>query len=94
VKNYVWRFASLKDYLFEDDDVIIFTVDGVNCMTEEFRMDPHGKWFDHKSKSSGLKYEFAVSLRKPALIWIERSFPCITARFNIIPGWTKIHEER
>jgi len=48
-------------------------------------MEPHGKWFDHKSKASGLKDEFAV---------YQRSFPCITAQFIIIPGWTKIHEER
>ena len=41
VKDYVGRIASLKDLKikvgeFEDDDVIIFTVDGVNFMTEEF----------------------------------------------------------
>ena len=83
VKEYVQKIASLKILKirfgeFDDDEVIIFTVDGVNFMTEEFRMDPYGKWFDPKSKSSGLKYEFAVSLRKPALIWINGPF-CITA---------------
>ena len=28
--------------------------DGVNFITEEFRLDPSAKWFDHKSHSSGL----------------------------------------
>ena len=56
VKELVQKIASLKDLKirfgeFEDDEVILFTVDGVNFITEEFRMDPHGKWFDHKSKS-------------------------------------------
>jgi hypothetical protein len=80
VKYYVGKLASLKNLKirfgeFEDDEAIIFTVDGINFITEEFCMDPHGKWFDHKSKSAGLKYEFAVSLRKPALVWINGPFP-------------------
>ena len=55
VKDHVQKIASLKDLKirfgeFEDDKVlIILTVDGVNFITEEFWMDPHGKWFDHMS---------------------------------------------
>lgn len=75
---------------FEDDEVlIILTVDGVNFITEEFWMDPHGKWFDHKSKSSGLKYEFAVSLRKPALIWINGPFPASRHDSTVFRGGRK-----
>ena len=41
MKDCVGRIASLKDLKtkfgeFKDDDVIIFTVDGVNFTTEEF----------------------------------------------------------
>ena len=94
VKEYVEKIASLKNLKikfgeFEDDQVIIFTVDGVNFITEEFRMDPHGKWFDHKSKSSGLKYEFAVSLRKPAIIWINGPFPASKHNLTVFRGGTK-----
>ena len=94
VKDYVEKIASLKILKikfgeFEDDEVIILTVDGVNFITEEFRMDPHGKWFDHKSKSSGLKYEFAISLRKPALIWINGPFPASKHDLTVFRGGNK-----
>jgi hypothetical protein len=37
----------------------IITIDGVNFITHEFRLDlgTKTKWFDHKSHSCGLKYE-------------------------------------
>jgi len=94
VKAHVQKIASLKDMKirfedFDDDDIIIFTVDGVNFITEEFRMDPHGKWFDHKSKSSGLTYEFAVSLKKSALIWINGPFPASRHDSTVFRGGRK-----
>lgn len=55
VRQYTKMFASLK-YLkikmeFDDGDknIIVYTVDGVNFATSEFRNDPSSKWFDHKS---------------------------------------------
>ncbi len=55
VRQYTKMFASLK-YLkikmeFDDGDknIIVYTVDGVNFATSEFRKDPSSKWFDHKS---------------------------------------------
>lgn len=55
VRKYCKMFASLK-YLkikmeFDENDIdtIVYTVDGVNFATSEFRKDPSTKWFDHKS---------------------------------------------
>lgn len=54
-RQYTKMFASLKYLkinmeLDEDDtDTIVYTVDGVNFATSEFRMNPSTKWFDHKS---------------------------------------------
>lgn len=60
---------------WEDSEIHIITVDGVNFTTQEFRLDPHAKWFDHKSKSSGLTYEFAVAIRRNKLVWIKGPEP-------------------
>ncbi len=38
------------------------SVDCVNFVIEEPRTDPGPKWFDQKSYSAGLKYEFALPL--------------------------------
>ena len=39
------------------------------------RLDPHTKWFDHKSHSSGLKYEFAISVWQTQCVWINGPYP-------------------
>lgn len=69
------------------------TVDGVNFITEEFRMGPHGKWYDPKSKSSGLKYEFAVSVRTGLLIWINGPFPASRHDITVFRGGNKKTKE-
>ena len=33
------------------------------------------KWYDPKSHSSGLKYEFAMSIRRPNLVWMRGPLP-------------------
>jgi hypothetical protein len=60
---------------FDEDEFFIITVDGVNFRTQEFRLDPSSKWFDHKTKSAGLTYELALSIRRNALVWINGPFP-------------------
>ena len=60
---------------FTPDQVHIISVDGVNFITQEFRGDPGTKWFDHKSHSSGLKYEFALSLWENHCVWINGPDP-------------------
>ena len=51
---------NLSDY--DDKEIIILSVDGVNYRTTEFRLDPSTDWYDHKHNGPGLTYEYAVSV--------------------------------
>jgi hypothetical protein len=44
------------------NEVHIVSVDGTNFHTEEFRLELSSKWYDHKTYSCGLKYEFALAI--------------------------------
>ena len=50
---------------FDPKEIHWITADTVNFRTQEFRLQPLAGWFDYKSHSSGLKYEFACALRHP-----------------------------
>jgi len=60
---------------FRPEDVHIISVDGVNFITQEFRLNPGTQWFDHKSHSPGLSYEFALSLSEDHCVWINGPHP-------------------
>ena len=60
---------------FRDEEIHIITVDCVNFIVQEFRLNPSTIWFDHKSHSSGLKYEFAVSVWSSKCVWINGPHP-------------------
>lgn len=80
VKEYARMIQSLKPQKivfdgWEDDEIHIISVDGCNFMTQEFRLDPSAKWFDHKTKSAGLTYEFAVAIRRNKLVWMKGPEP-------------------
>ena len=69
-KVYVKMIQSLKEKKitfdgFDPEEIHLISVDTVNFRTQEFRLDPSTDWFDVKSHSSGLKYEFACALRSP-----------------------------
>lgn len=59
LKPRVIRFAG-----FAEGEIHWVTVDGSNFDTEEFRLDPSTKWYNHKSHSSGVKYEFALAIQR------------------------------
>jgi hypothetical protein len=61
--------------MFRPEEIHIITVDGVNFITQEFRLDPSTKWFDHKSHSCGLKYEIAISVWQSRCVWINGPYP-------------------
>jgi len=69
-KVYAKMIQSLKERKitfdgFDPDEIHLISVDTVSFRTQEFRNDPSSDWFDFKSHSSGLKYEFACALRRP-----------------------------
>lgn len=80
VKAYGKKIQSLKNDKivfgnFHPKEIYIISVDGVNFSTQEFRLDPSSKWFDHKSKSAGLTYELALAIHRQQLVWINGPFP-------------------
>jgi hypothetical protein len=80
VKEYTKMIQSLKPDLIKfegwgSDEIHLISVDGCNFRTQEFRLDPHSKWYDHKSHSSGVSYEFALAIRRNKLVWMRGPFP-------------------
>ena len=76
------RIQSFKERLivfdpssFRPEEVHIITVDGVNFITQEFRLNPSTGYFDHKSHSCGLKYEFAIAIWSSRCVWINGPYP-------------------
>ena len=91
VKDVARKVASMeKDVIvfggFDEDEVYIFGVDTVHFITQEFRLDPSSKWYDFKSHSSGLKYEFAMAIGRPAIVWRRGPFPASESDINIYRG--------
>ena len=58
VKTYAKMIQSLKKkkikFVFTHGKRHIASIDCSNFTTNEFRQDPSGRWYDHKSNSSGL----------------------------------------
>ncbi len=55
---------------FDEEEINWISVDGVNYPTQEFRTTPHAfdtKFYDHKSNGPGLKYEYALALRRVSI---------------------------
>jgi len=71
IESFRERLNVFDTSKFMPDQVHVISVDGVNFITQEFREDPGTKWFDHKSHSSSLKYEFALSLWEDHCVWIN-----------------------
>ena len=61
---------------FDPKEIYWISVDTVSFRTQEFRLDPSADWYDFKSNSSGLKYEFACALRRPEIVWVNGPKPC------------------
>ncbi|KAL7533034.1 hypothetical protein ACHAXR_006065, partial [Thalassiosira sp. AJA248-18] len=47
------------------------SLDCSTFMVQEFRLDPSSKWFDYKTHSCGVKYEFCLAIREPRVVWIS-----------------------
>jgi hypothetical protein len=54
----------LSEADFHKDEIHWISVDGVNYETNEFRLTPSTKYYNHKKNSCGLKYEYAVAIRR------------------------------
>ena len=91
VKTYTRKIQSMEESIiifpeFQDTEIYIFGIDTVHMITQEFRTDPSTKWYDFKSHSSGLKYEYAMSIREPKIIWRNGPFPASFHDITIFRG--------
>lgn len=69
VKDNVRNIQSLKVKVivldgFKEGEIHILSTDGVNYGTYEFRKTPSTIYFDHKGNGCGVKYLYAVALRR------------------------------
>ena len=49
---------------FEDGEIHVISVDGVNYGTNEFRSTPDTKLYSHKKHEWGVNYEYTLALDK------------------------------
>ena len=72
----VWssRLEQDQRLLYDNGTVVYATVDGTDFRIQEPR--PFSKrWYSHKFKGPGLRYEVAVSIDKDGIIWTNGPFP-------------------
>jgi hypothetical protein len=78
VIEYGMYMANLgrKKIIFElNNDVELGrTVDCSTFMVQEFRLDPSSEWFDHKTHSCGLKYEYCLAIDEPRVVHMRGPF--------------------
>lgn len=72
LKKNLKKLQSLKSKMivfagFMEDEIHIITADGVNYGTYEFRLDPDVKYYNHKGNGCGVKYEYALAVRRVSL---------------------------
>ena len=91
-------FVNLEDR-FEGDNGsdCLMSVDGTDFKIQQ--PTPFDKkWFSHKFKSSGLRYEIALCIQTGVIVWCNGPFPCGDwPDITIYRGWLKsklIHGER
>ncbi|KAL7548803.1 hypothetical protein ACHAWF_012061 [Thalassiosira exigua] len=60
---------------FKDAEIYVGMVDTCMFDNQEYRLNPHTKWYNHKSNSAGVKYEFALALRRDELLWMHGPIP-------------------
>ena len=73
-------------FVHKEGEKIAFSVDGVNCTTFEFGKDPSAKYYDHKSDSAGVKYEVAMSIRQPKIVWTNGPVPASVHDITLFRG--------
>ena len=75
VIEYGFKMAKVArgKIVFKVKDMIVLsrTLDCATFMAHEMRLDPSTMWFDYKTHSCGLKYEFCLATREPQICWIN-----------------------
>ena len=89
-KAFAALIASLYDDIIKLDgfhgEILSVSLDGVHYPTTEFSNDPDAKYYDHKSHSSGVKYEIGVAIRSPRIVWTNGPFPASYHDISVFRG--------
>lgn len=93
LEDYIAKFASLKEGKirmdrFEDETIIVFSIDACHFMVEEFALSPSTRWYDFKKGGAGLKYEVALSIHTNEIIWIRGPLSASVHDISMFRGCT------
>jgi len=93
LEEYIAKFALLKEgkiriERFEDETIIVFSIDACHFMVEEFALSPSTRWYDFKKGGAGLKYEVALSIHTNEIIWIRGPLPASVHDISMFRGCT------
>jgi hypothetical protein len=99
VQEYTRKIQSLKAKKIRMDKIhpcrIYWgTIDCVHCMMNEFRTDPHSKWFSHKHNGAGVSYEVAVDICNDRVIWTAGPKPASTHDITFFRGGKETSSRR
>ena len=90
VIDYGMKFATIGRnkivFYLKDDLELGRTVDCTTFMVYEMRQDPSHIWFDYKTHSCGLKYEIALAIHEPRIVWINGPFAPSVHDINVFRG--------
>jgi hypothetical protein len=91
VEEYISKFASLKEGKirldrFNDDTIIVFSIDACHFMVDEMALHPSNRWYDFKKGGAGLKYEVALSIHTNEIMWIRGPLPASVHDISMFRG--------
>lgn len=94
VKTTTALLASLKkDKInfrgFPEDQTYLASIDCVHFETDEFRTDPHSKWYSHKHNGPGLSYEVCCDIVQDRIVWTSGPYAASAHDITIFRGGTK-----
>ena len=66
-------------FIGDNQNICLATVDGTDFKINEpwpFTTEVNKKWYSHKFKHAGVRYEVAISILTGYIVWIHGPFPC------------------
>ena len=93
LEDYIAKFASLKEGKirldrFNDETIIVFSIDACHFMTDEMALTPSTRWYDFKKGGCGVKYEVALSIHSNEIIWIRGPLEASIHDISMFRGYT------
>lgn len=101
VKSFASKIQHLKarkirfgSGILDPRRVYLGSVDCVHCPVNEFRTDPHSKWYSHKLNAAGLTYEVVIDVCSSNALWVAGPKPASTHDITFFRGGTEVSKDR